>query len=421
MSPPNALPIPLLKPGITIAPYEDKSASAAPRFLLSLDDSYFLVSHKARALVAALLRAPSTYEQLEQDYAAESGQDLPAATLLGLAAKTLPPSLFIDAPTPPRESPFMISLTLLGPRLARRVTGRLAWLFRPHLAIVLVALFALLHLAVLPDSLRLAHAEWSARETIALAALFMLSSLLHELGHTSACRYFGCLHGGIGVGLYFIFPAWYADVTKAWQLQRRQRAVVDLGGVYFQSIFLIAVDAYALATGSPLALKLAWLITFAMLFTLNPVFKFDGYWLLSDLSGLHNLHKQVRTSMASLIAALMGKRSSAAPAAKGAILYAYAALSAGYFLYFGLFLVRELASFQSALLPRVGAAWSALVLAQGGWEAVAAAGKLLATLLWPAVVVFATVFLLNKMRRSAGSIVASVREARALPAIGKPA
>lgn len=422
MSRPAPLPIPQLNPRVTIRPFEAAADQPSLRFLLALDDQHFLVSSKMRALVAALLSTPSSSEELERAYAAESGEHLPAPTLLTLVAKTLPPALLIDAPASPRRLPFIVSLTLLGPRLAARVTKRLAFLFMPQLAIVLLAIFAVLHLAVLPDALRLAHADWSAREAVALFALYMLSGLVHELGHTSACRHFECPHGGIGFGLYFIFPAWYADVTKAWQLQRHQRAVVDLGGVYFQAIFLIAVDAYALATGDPLAFKLAWLITFAMLFTLNPVFKFDGYWLLSDLSGLHNLHKQVRTSVAGLIATLCGRRTAGAPSVRGAILYAYTVLSTCYFVYFGLFLTRELLSLGSSLL-KPATAWAALQAAssEGVWELLAATGAFAGTLLWPVLVIVASCFFLNKLRRAAAGIVTGVKEARALPVHGKPA
>lgn len=423
MSPSNTPPIPALKAGITITPYEQASGLAPQRFLLALGDSHFLVSAKARALVLALMRNPASAQQLESGFAAESGHQLPAATLLALAEQTLPPALFLDTPLPARELPFIVSLTLLGPRLATRVTGYLACLFAPRLACVLLPVFALLHLAVLPDAMHLAHGAWSARESIALVLLFMLSGLVHELGHTAACRRFGCPHGGIGVGLYLIFPAWYADVTKAWRLSRQQRAVVDLGGVYFQAILLIAVDAFALATGHPLALKLSWLITFAMLFTLNPVFKFDGYWLLSDLSGLHNLHKQVRESVAALVAAAMGRRVAAAPGVRGAVLYAYTLLSVGYFSWFGLFLARELASFATTLGPRLSAVLPVLATSDPAraWEAVAAVGKLAGMLLWPTMVVLASVFLLNRLRRTLLAILASVRGARQLPAHSRPA
>jgi putative peptide zinc metalloprotease protein len=404
--------IPVLKAGITITPYEQSAGDAPSRFLLALDDSHFLVSIKTRALVLALLGNPVTEQQFETGFASESGQHLPAATLLVLAQQTLPASLFRDTPSLARSLPFMISLTLLGPRLAARVTSRLAWLFKPRLMLIFLAAFVLLHGAVLPDAMRLAHGAGSARETVALILLFMFSGLVHELGHTSACRHFGCPHGGIGIGLYLIFPAWYADVTKAWRLPRRQRAVVDLGGVYFQSILLIAVDAYALATGNPLALKLSWLITFAMLFTLNPVFKFDGYWLLSDLSGLHNLHKQVRDTVAALVCALLGRRRAARPTLRSAVLYAYSALSICYFSYFGLFLIREIGAFGTVLMPRLAAAWQSMMVASQGaaWEIVVAAGTLIGVLLWPLMVLLASAFLLNRLRRAVLAILVDVRK-----------
>lgn len=51
--------------------------------------------------------------------------------------------------------------------------------------------------------------------------VFMLgSSLFHELGHASACKYYGIKHGGIGFGLYLNIPVLYTDVTEVWQLKR---------------------------------------------------------------------------------------------------------------------------------------------------------------------------------------------------------
>ena len=38
---------------------------------------------------------------------------------------------------------------------------------------------------------------------------------------------------------YITFPVFYTDVTDVWCLTRRQRVIVNLGGVYFQLIFLI--------------------------------------------------------------------------------------------------------------------------------------------------------------------------------------
>lgn len=395
-------PIPQLKTGIAVSPYPDDAAAATPRFLLTLEHSHFLISAKARALVLALLRAPRNTEQLEHEFMTESGLRLPASQLIALAAQTLPAVLFEGAPAPLRVLPFTLSLTVLPARLAARVTARLSWLYTPWLAALLVTLFLVLHAAILPAAMGQVHAAWSPVDTMQLVLLLLFSGLVHELGHTTACRRFRCPHGAIGFGLYFIFPAWYADVSKAWRLPRKQRAAVDLGGVYFQALLLIAIDAYALASASPFALKLVWLITFTMLFTLNPVFKFDGYWLLSDLSGLHNLHRQVRQSCASLLAALCGRRRLARTPHNG-VLYAYALLSCGYFLYFGAFLVREVQLIAATLPASVGAALAQLQLDAGhgrAWEAAASLAQLLGAVMWPAVVGSACCFFLHKLRLS---------------------
>ena len=124
--------------------------------------------------------------------------------------------------------------------------------------------------------------------------LFMISMFAHELGHASASVRYGAPARDIGVGLYLIYPVFYNDVTSAWRLTRRQRLVIDLAGVYFQFVVgavyvllhrLTGWQAFDLAAVS--VFLLGWLV-------LPPIFKFDGYWLLTDLLGVVNLSRQVR-------------------------------------------------------------------------------------------------------------------------------
>lgn len=409
--------IPLLKGDITIAAYEDIDSESAQQYLLTLGDNYFLISVKARALILALLRSPGTQQQLESDFAAETGVRVPAATLITLAKHTLPPALFRDTPLPLVRKPFIVSATVIAPRYAARVAASLAWLFKPRCVMPIVALFVLIHAMVLPGALHIAHSAWTVPQTCILVLLFLASGMFHECGHLAACRYFRCDHGGIGFGLYLVFPVWYADVTQAWQLQRRQRAVVDLGGVYFQALFLIAVDVVALVSGNPVAFKLAWLITFAMLLTMNPVFKFDGYWLLSDLSGLHNLHRQVRQSISILVARALRKQSASRPPLQATILHAYLLLSTCYFVYIGLFLARELSSTAVFFASMTGAGWQESISLDGmGWaEAASAVGHGLGILVWPFMIMLASMFFLNRLRLGMHVIVSSIRAARTLP------
>jgi len=134
--------------------------------------------------------------------------------------------------------------------------------------------------------------------------------MFHELGHSAACRRYGASPSDIGFTIYLIYPAFYSDVSSSWQLSRWQRVAVDLGGNYFQCI---AATIFALGfyiTHWP-ALRIAQLMILSTcVFSLNPFFKFDGYWVMADMLGVTNLASQPFRIGKHLLARLM-KRSSA--------------------------------------------------------------------------------------------------------------
>ena len=119
-----------------------------------------------------------------------------------------------------------------------------------------------------------------------------ISGVFHELGHSSACAHYDASPGEIGIGLYLRFPVLYSDVTDAWKLPRRQRAMVDFGGIYFQLIFLPLLFILYLVTSSSVFLYAILFNYGSALFNLNPIFRFDGYWLFSDIAGVPNLRKR---------------------------------------------------------------------------------------------------------------------------------
>nr|WP_302829812.1 hypothetical protein [uncultured Bacteroides sp.] len=120
--------------------------------------------------------------------------------------------------------------------------------------------------------------------------LFMLtSSFFHELGHASACKHFGIKHGGIGFGLYLNFPVLYTDVTEVWKLDRKKRCIVNIAGIYFQSFCLIGLLIGFFWTGNGMLRYMILIMNLGFLMTLNPFFKFDGYWVASDILGVPNL------------------------------------------------------------------------------------------------------------------------------------
>ena len=76
---------------------------------------------------------------------------------------------------------------------------------------------------------------------LAFLGLLFASMLFHELGHAAACRYGGGRPGAIGAGLYLMLPAFYTNVTDAYRLPRRRPGRTDLGGIYFNAVFIVVL------------------------------------------------------------------------------------------------------------------------------------------------------------------------------------
>jgi putative peptide zinc metalloprotease protein len=134
-----------------------------------------------------------------------------------------------------------------------------------------------------------------------MLGLVILSAAFHECGHATACAYGGARPGVMGAGLYIIWPAFYTDVTDAYRLGKGGRLRTDLGGVYFNVIFILATGAaYGLTGYEPLLL----LIPFQHLEILHqflPFIRLDGYYIVSDLTGVPDMFARIKPTLASLL------------------------------------------------------------------------------------------------------------------------
>ncbi|HBL30205.1 MAG TPA: hypothetical protein DD490_25515 [Acidobacteria bacterium] len=222
-------------------------------------------------------------------------------------------------------------------------------------------------------------------------ALFVGSLLAHELGHATACARFGAKPSDIGFTMYLIYPAFYSDVTSAWRLPRRHRVLVDIGGIFFQMVVgAVCIGAYRLWPWPPLVTT-AWMIWVSILFSLNPVFRFDGYWVLADALGVTNLSKQPGLLGRHLLDRLRGRRPRAAlpgPWWLVSVLALYSILAFGVW---GAFLLRLGPYLAARLMALPGVARSTLeTVVQHGWarQSALAIGAFLALLFLLAAAVF---------------------------------
>ena len=136
---------------------------------------------------------------------------------------------------------------------------------------------------------------------LVLLGLTLLSTLFHECGHAAACRYGGARPGVIGMGFYVMWPAFFTDVTDAYRLGRAGRVRTDLGGVYFNAIFVLALTAAYRTTGFAVLAGAIVLTHAEIVQQLVPSLRFDGYFILADLIGVPDLFRRIGPTLRGLI------------------------------------------------------------------------------------------------------------------------
>jgi len=131
--------------------------------------------------------------------------------------------------------------------------------------------------------------------------IMMFSTIFHEIGHAAACRAMGTDHGGIGIGFYLLSPVMFADVTAAWELPIKERLIVNLGGIYFEILFCSLLIFLFILTGNLFFINTCLIMAIMLLYNLNPFFRTDGYWVLSDYLDISNLRQQSNLRIRNLI------------------------------------------------------------------------------------------------------------------------
>ncbi|NET57129.1 MAG: M50 family metallopeptidase [Symploca sp. SIO2E6] len=185
-----------------------------------------------------------------------------------------------------------------------RHLGKVQWLFTPIFAWGLLALLA--YSAVVGLSQKEAIAVfgmklWQGSGGSFILPFIILSLLvvsLHELAHAFTLKHYGGIVPEMGVIFMCLFPAAYTDTTDSYCLvKRRQRVLVVAAGVLCQlTIATFALGVWNLTVPGSWLYTGSYLLLMAALFTvavnLNPLAKFDGYYLAVAATGINNLRSR---------------------------------------------------------------------------------------------------------------------------------
>ncbi len=128
-----------------------------------------------------------------------------------------------------------------------------------------------------------------------LAAVWLVLKLVHEIAHGLACKAYRLPVPECGLVWILFSPIAYVDATAAWRLSSKwQRAVISLAGMYVE-ILIAAIAACLWGRLEPgVASQQCYNIMVAasistVVFNANPLMRFDGYYVLSDLWEIPNL------------------------------------------------------------------------------------------------------------------------------------
>ena len=210
-----------------------------------------------------------------------------------------------------------IRIPLFDPdRLLDRWIGAVGWIFSPIGLVLLVALmgvgsyYLVSNWGELVDQTRTLTSQQYLTEITNLGMLYLvvvITKILHEFGHAFACKKFGKASGSGGevhvMGVMFLIftPLPYVDASSAWALRSKwHRAVVGLAGMLVE-LGLAAIAAIIWATTAEqsqvhrLAHQVMVMASIStVLFNINPLLRYDGYYILSDLLEIPNLAQRAK-------------------------------------------------------------------------------------------------------------------------------
>lgn len=166
----------------------------------------------------------------------------------------------------------------------------------------ILALSALMLVAVQFDTfqqkLPTFHQFFEAKNWIYMGAMLCITKVIHEFGHGLTCKHFGGECHEMGVMFLVLTPCLYCNVSDSWMLPNKwHRAWIGAAGMYVE-IVIASICTFIWWFSQPglinqLALSTMFVCSVStVMFNANPLLRYDGYYILSDLVEIPNLRQK---------------------------------------------------------------------------------------------------------------------------------
>lgn len=174
------------------------------------------------------------------------------------------------------------------------------WFFALSVIFMLSALMLVLtHFDTFRERLPSFHEFFSLKTVFYLWAALGVVKVIHEFGHGLSCKAFGGEVHEMGFLLLCLSPAMYCNVSDAWTLPNKwKRIIISGAGIYVElMIAALATFVWWNTPGQPFVNYMALSLMFVcsvntVVFNGNPLMRFDGYYVLSDLLEIPNLREK---------------------------------------------------------------------------------------------------------------------------------
>ena len=266
-------------------------------YLARRDDGQWVELSPLLWLALSNLDGIRTSAQVADRVTAAWGRPVAGEDIDYLVDNKLVPAGLVGDPLGKHERPDLVlalrlKKILLPARVVSAISRPLRFLFWGPIVLLVTGLFLGVETYAFASGRLLAGVHEAVNRPSSLllmGGLIFCSILVHEMGHASGCRYGGATPGALGIGIYVSTPAFFTDLSDGYRLRRSGRVRGDLGGVYFNAVFAVAVFPFYLITGSPILLLVIAAMVLEVIEQLMPFVRSDGYWAISDLAGVPDL------------------------------------------------------------------------------------------------------------------------------------